>query len=535
MFTAATGASVVLLTLALAVILGPMVWRGGSAVFFAGTVEFRKMQRDLFRRGDEQALSAEIAETQKLRQPIYDMIDAFKKGIDAEALSEQVRDIHREFGQELRDQHVPADQYTKLRELTRHLRDKLETAFHSQNIDEIKRIIAEVLQDADNPQLKGTSAERLFTIARQFLQAAEQTDLSEHHEYAVALQEVEGILFHSESSPGLLGPRPGEPPAPLVMLRYGATRSDQAQALLDRLRWVEQWVEDKPGEPLVMRRTPRADLFPPSLRPLFTYVEANADKMLHPRRTVYWQFLIDDNVNSHYFGGIGPEILGTMLITVVGMLFVIPLGVISAAYLVECTSDGWILRIIRMGINTLAGVPSIVFGLFGLAFFVLFLFPLLGFAPRPCILAASLTLAVLTLPVMIRASEEAIRSVPQSYKEGSLALGASRFHTFIAVTLPAALPGILTGVILSLSRIAGETAPILFTGAVSLGAIPRSVFDPTRTLSYGSYDMAVGDRLAMMVPHNQYGMVVTLVLLILLLNAAAIVLRTRVFKKLRGH
>jgi phosphate transport system permease protein len=534
-FTAATGASVVLLTLALAVILGPMVWRGGSAVFFRGTVEFRKMQRDLFGRGNEQALDAEIGETQKLRQPIYDMIDAFQKGVDVEALSEQVRDIHRQFGQELRDKHVPTEQYTRLRELTRHLRDKLETAFHSQNIDEIKRIIAEVLQDADNPQLKGTSAERLFTIARQFLQAAEQTDLSKHHEYAVALQEVEEILFHSDSLPGLLGPRPGEPPAPLVMLRYGATRWDQARALLDRFLWAEQWVEDKPGEPLVMKRTPRADLFPPSLRPLFTYVEANADKMLRPRRTVYWQFLLDDNVNSHYFGGIGPEILGTMLITVVGMLFVIPLGVVSAAYLVECASDGWTTRIIRMGINTLAGVPSVVFGLFGLAFFVLFLFPLLGFEPRPCILAASLTLAVLALPVMIRASEEAIRSVPQSYKEGSLALGASRFHTFIAVTLPAALPGILTGVILSLSRIAGETAPILFTGAVSLGAVPHSVFDPTRTLSYGSYDMAVGDRLAMMVPHNQYGMVVTLVLLILLLNAAAIVLRTRVFKKLRGH
>jgi phosphate transport system permease protein len=268
---------------------------------------------------------------------------------------------------------------------------------------------------------------------------------------------------------------------------------------------------------------------------LFAYVEQNADRMLHPRRTLYWQFFWDDNVNSHYFGGIGPEILGTLLITVVATLFVIPLGIISAAYLVECARDGWVIRIIRMGINTLAGVPSIVFGLFGLAFFVLFLFPLLGFEPQPCILAAAMTLAVLTLPVMIRASEEAIRSVPTSYQEGSLALGASRFRTFVSVVFPAALPGILTGVILSLSRIAGETAPILFTGAVSFGAVPHSVFDPTRTLSYGSYDMAVGDRLAMMVPHNQYGMVVTLVVLILLLNAAAIGLRTRVSKRLAGH
>ena len=534
-FTVATGLSVVLLALVLVAILGPMVYRGSGAVFFSGTVEFRKMQRNLFGRGDEHALAAEVAATEAFRRQVYDMIDAFKKGVDVEALSEQVRDIHRQFGQELRDKNLPADQYTKLRELTRQVRDKLEAAFHSQDINEIKRLVAEVLKDADHPQLQGTSAEKLFTLARQFLQAAQQIDLSKHQEYALALREVEGILFHSESLPGLLGPRPGEPAAPLVMLRYGATRWDQAQALLDRLLWVEQWVEQKPGQPLVMQRRPRAESFPESLRPLFAYVEQNAGNMLHPRRTVYWQFLIDDNVNSHYFGGIGPEIVGTMLITIVGMLFVIPLGIISAAYLVECSSDGWMMRIIRMGINTLAGVPSIVFGLFGLAFFVLFLFPLLGFAPKPCILAASLTLAVLTLPVMIRASEEAIRSVPSSYKEGSLALGASRFHTFIAVTFPAALPGILTGVILSLSRIAGETAPILFTGSVSLGAVPHSVFDPTRTLSYGSYDMAVGDRLAMMVPHNQYGMVVTLILLILILNAAAIVLRTRVFKKLRGH
>jgi len=534
-FTVATGLSVVLLTLVLIAILGPMVYRGSSAVFFQGTVEFRKMQRNLFGRGDEQMLKAEIAETEQVRQQVYDMIDGFKKGVDVEAMSDHVRDIHRRFGQELRDKNVPADQYTKLRELTRQIRDKLDSAFHSQDIDEIKRTVAEVLKNADNPQLKDTSAQKLFEIARQFLQAAEQIDLSKHHEYAVALQEVEGILFHSEALPGLLGPRPGKPPAPLVMLRYGTTRWDQAQALLDRFLWVDEWVQEKPGEPLVMQRRSRAELFPESLRPLFAYVEQNAGNMIQPKRTVYWQFFIDDNVNSHYFGGIGPEILGTMLITVVGMLFVIPLGIISAAYLVECASDGWTMRIIRMGINTLAGVPSIVFGLFGLAFFVLFLFPLLGFEPKPCILAASMTLAVLTLPVMIRASEEAIRAVPPSYKEGSLALGASRFHTFIAVTFPAALPGILTGVILSLSRIAGETAPILFTGAVSLGAVPHSVFDPTRTLSYGSYDMAVGDRLAMMVPHNQYGMVVTLVMLILILNAAAIMLRSRVFKKLRGQ
>ena len=535
LFTAATGASILLLLLVLIAVLGPMVFRGSSAVLFDGTVEFRKMQRDLFERGDPTALEAEIAETEQSRRHVYEMIDEFKKGMDVESMSSQVRDIYRQFGQELRQKDVPAEQYTRLRELTRGIRDKLEAAFQSQDANEINQAVNEVLQYADDPQLKDTSAARLFEIARNFLRAAQGTDLAKHHEYAAGLQEVEQILFHSDDLPGLLGPRPEEPLPLLVMLRYGATRWDQAERLLDRLLWVEQWIETEPGEPLQMQRTPRAELFPESFRPLFSYVEQNAERMLNPRFTAYWQYFKDDNANSHYFGGIGPDILGTMMITIIGMLFVIPLGIISAAYLVECASDGWVIRIVRMGINTLAGVPSIVFGLFGLAFFVLFLFPLLGFEPRPCILAASMTLAVLTLPVMIRASEEAIRAVPQSYKEGSMALGASRFHTFVTVILPAALPGILTGVILSLSRIAGETAPILFTGAVSLGAVPRSIFHPTRTLSYGSYDMAVGDRLAMMVPHNQYGMVLTLIMLILILNGITIVLRGRVFKKLRGH
>jgi phosphate transport system permease protein len=320
------------------------------------------------------------------------------------------------------------------------------------------------------------------------------------------------------------------------MYRYGATRWDQAQQLLDKLLWAESWVQKESGQSMVKVRVPRQEQFAGTdLERLFGFVEKNLHKMLRPRLTFYWQYFIDDSTPGHYFGGVGPEILGTLLITVLSMVFAVPLGIISAAYLVECASESFVIRIIRMCINTLAGVPSIVFGLFGLAFFVLFFFPLLSLPSKPCILAGSLTLAILTLPVMIRASEEAIRSVPTSYKEASLSLGASRFRTFVTVTLPVAMPGILTGIILSLSRVAGETAPILFAAAVALGPLPKSVFEPTRTLSYGSYDIAVGDRLAMMVPHKQYGMVVTLVLLVLCLNAVAIILRSRVFKKLQGR
>ena len=205
----------------------------------------------------------------------------------------------------------------------------------------------------------------------------------------------------------------------------------------------------------------------------------------------------------------------------------------------EVAGDSGAVRLIRTCINTLAGVPSIVFGLFGLAFFIIYLQPKLGLEGGSSIVAGGLTLGLLVLPIMIRASEEAIRAVPAAYKEAALALGAGRLRCFVTVTLPAALPGILTGVILSLSRAAGETAPILFTAAVAIGQAPwppwAALWRGTPTLSYSAYHLAVGDRLAAVVPHNQYGMIMTLILLVLVLNLVAIGLRWRLSRRLRGQ
>jgi len=529
-FTLLTGLSVLLLSGTLLVVLGPMIYRGSGAVVFRGTVEYRKMQMGLFKRGNPKALETEIAEVEKLRGAVYQRIDQFKQGIDTDKLSDRARTIHREFGGHLRSKGVTGGRYSDLRALTRDIRDKLEEAFESQDKALIRQNIEYVLKYQDDERFKGTLAAAFFPLATNFMKTVESADLRKLSQYTEAVDEVEEILQQ------LFGPKPDEPVPALARMRYGATRWDQAQQLLHKLSWVEKWVETEPGEPLERIEESRAVVFAGTpLESLPDFVGKNLPKMLKPRLTFYWQYFIDDSYNSHYFGGVGPEILGTLIITLLGMLFAIPLGLVSAAYLVECASDNLAVRIIRMCINSLAGVPSIVFGLFGLAFFVLYLMPVFGLPSEGCIMASSLTLAILTLPVMIRASEEAIRSVPQTYKEASLALGASRFRTFVTVTLPAALPGILTGIILSLSRIAGETAPILFTGAVALGPVPRSILQPTRTLSYGSYDMAVGDRISMMVPHNQYGMVVTLVMLILCLNTAAILLRSRVFKKLKGQ
>ncbi len=529
-FTAITWLTVFVIVILLLLILGPILSRGTNAVVFRDTIEFRKMQMALLNRGNETNLTAEISEIAPVRQKVYDTINKFKSGIDTDALTEQVRKIYRDCGQELSYKKLTPQQYTETRSLLKDIRDRLQTAFASTDKVQIAKCTSFVMGYADDERFKGTSAGDFFRIAADFQKAVEKIDFAKHLQYVQAVGEMEDLLTQ------LLGPRPGEALPATAMNQFGATRWDLAEKLMDNLLWKEQWVSQKSGKSLVKIRTERAKEFAGTeIEPLFGYIKDNLEKMLKPQWRFYWQYFIDDSTPGHYFGGIGPEILGTLLLTLLSMVFVIPLGIISAAYLTECTTDNFVVKIIRMCINSLAGVPSIIFGLFGLAFFVLFLLPFLGFSSKPCILTASLTLSILTLPVMIRSSEEAIKAVPLTYKEASLALGASNFKTFMSVTLPAAMPGILTGVILSISRVAGETAPILFTGAVALGPVPSSIFHSTRTLSYGSYDMAVGDRLAAMVPHNQYGMVATLVILVLCLNTSAIILRSRLFKKLHGH
>ena len=534
MFTGLASGSVLLIALALAVVLAPMLWRGAGAVVFKGTVEFRRMQLEQFHRGDPAALGDEIADVAKARQPVYDMLDRFSRGISTEQLEEEARQLYREFGKQLDRRDTPAQQRTELRSLAKQLRDDFTEAAQSSDKAAAQEALERVLKHADEPRLKGTVAEGFFRMARDYGRIVETVDLGRRVEYAKALGEVRDAIQ------ALFGPRPGEPRPPLVMDQYGATRWDVAEKQLARLLTAEKWVEVKPGQPLQRVDVPREREFAGTdLVPLFPLVRERARDMLRPQTTIYWQYFIDDSLSGHYFGGVGPEILGTLLVTVLAIAFALPLGVVSAAYLVECAGDGRTVRLIRTCINTLAGVPSIVFGLFGLAFFVIFLLPKFGLPQGSSVLAGGLTLGLLVLPIIIRASEEAIRSVPATYKEAALALGASRLRCFVTVMLPAALPGILTGVILSVSRAAGETAPILFTAAVAMGTTSwppwEAITKPAVTLAYSSYNLAVGDRLAALVPHNQYGMVMTLILLVLILNIAAILVRSHMAKRLRGQ
>jgi phosphate transport system permease protein len=227
-------------------------------------------------------------------------------------------------------------------------------------------------------------------------------------------------------------------------------------------------------------------------------------------------------------GGIMPAIVGTLYLTIGAISVALPLGVVSAIYLTEYAKQGRWIRIIRIGVNCLAGVPSVVFGLFGLGFFVVFL----KFGSS--ILAGSLTLGILILPTIIGASEEALKSVPQTFREASLALGVSKWSTIARIVLPSALPGILTGSILGVGRAAGETAPIMFTAAAFFTAsLPKSIFDEVMALPYHIYVLATAGTHIEQTRSLQYGTVLVLVGLVLGIDLIAILIRSSMRRKKR--
>ena len=236
---------------------------------------------------------------------------------------------------------------------------------------------------------------------------------------------------------------------------------------------------------------------------------------------ISWEFLTSMPRMGMRQGGILPAIVGTLYLVLGTMIFALPVGVLSAIYLTEYAKDNRFSRLIKLAIINLAGVPSVVYGLFGLGLFVIFL----KFGSS--ILAGSLTLAIMILPVIITASKEALDSVPHSFREVSLALGASRWQTIRHAVLPHALPGILTGTILGIGRAAGETAPILFTvAAFYLPRLPRSIFDQVMALPYHLY--VISTQVPNIRLEIRYGTALVLVALVLSMNLVAILIRSHI-------
>jgi phosphate transport system permease protein len=474
-FTSLGVFSILLLAAFLFVILGPILVRGAGAFVFRSTVDWRLMIAEKYGRGSVNAAKEEMAKAMEARQPVYDKLTTFENELAAKE---------------------------------------------------------EKLEDSWRRNWSSPEAEQAWKKREQ--------QLEQYREWFDALR---------ENVRTLLGPFPGEPEPPLDYDQYGQTRWDRVQHYVQFVV-KRQAYEADPDDPRGYSREvfhSRAEDFKgTSLESLFPYVEEHLEEMMRPERVFYWGFLFDPSKDdAHYFGGVWPEILGTIYLTLGAMIFAVPMGVIAAAYLVEYAGDNKFISLIRTCISTLAGVPSIVFGLFGLAFFLNTLRVSNWFAEETggpatkSVLAGSMTLALLVLPIVIRAAEEAIRAVPQAYREAALSLGASKWRTVVTVVLPAALPGILTGVVISMGRAAGETAPIMFTAAVSfmggkaLG-LSQTLTDASPALPWNIYNLCAENREFAEIRHMQFGMVFTLVSLVLVLNATALIIRARVSKKLRG-
>lgn len=237
---------------------------------------------------------------------------------------------------------------------------------------------------------------------------------------------------------------------------------------------------------------------------------------------ISWEFIFSYPKEGMTEGGIFPAIVGTLYLIVGSTLFAFPLGIMSAIYTVEYTKNNWLTKFIRIMTNNLASIPSIVFGLFGMTLFV----NTLGFGDS--LLAGSLTLGLLILPVVIRTTEEALKAVPKTYRLGSIALGANKIQTIKRVVLPAAFPNIITGLILSIGRVSGETAPILFTvAAYFLPQLPNSIFDQAMALPYHLYVLATSGTDIESARPMAYGTALVLIFIVLMMNTLAGIIKKR--------
>jgi len=239
---------------------------------------------------------------------------------------------------------------------------------------------------------------------------------------------------------------------------------------------------------------------------------------------INWQFISDVPRQGMRAGGIYPAIVGTVYLVIGAIIFALPIGLMAAIYLSEYAKDNLLTRVIKLAIVNLAGVPSVVYGLFGLALFVIF------FKFGASILSGALTLGIMILPIIITSSREALESVPYSFREVSFSLGASKWQTIRHIVLPNAIPGILTGTILGLGRAAGETAPILFTvAAFYLPQLPHSLFDQAMALPYHLY--VISTQVPNVDEKIRYGTALVLLVMVLFMNLVAIVIRYQFRKK----
>lgn len=495
--------AIALMCISLLVILVPIFVNGSKAFVFKGTIEHRRLLMERFDRGNHAKLAKELRATKNARKPVYDFIKEYESKQQG-MLDKMIPTLKKLAERDDSMGHLVARRLRRI---------KKEESF-TKNIKTVGKLVDD-LKESDESGSIQTEIEFL--------------DKNVHQ----AEKKTKSLVDLKDALASLLGPAPGTQTPVLIRDQYGQTRWKKAKEKLYALQYVEGW--NYSGNGMGQKtETPRVDLFRgTALEKLFAYVDKNIDAMMLPQWTFYWGFLLDKPLDSHLFGGIYPELVGTIYLTIGTILFSMIIGIIAAIYFTEYARPGKIVSFLRTCVSTLAGVPSIVFGMFGLAFFLN-----VCHIPKG-VLAGSLTLALLVLPTIIRSAEEAILAVPNTYREAALGLGAGRWHTVITVVVPAALPGILTGMVISMGRAAGETAPIIFTAAATVAATlslnPLLAWNqPTPALSWNIYNLCTEHEAANQIRYVQYGMLMVLILVVLLLNLSAIIIRARISKRAKG-
>lgn len=555
-FSALALSSMAIMCAAAVAFLAPIIINGSGAVWFKATVEHFKFLREVLDRGSARELAAMTEKSDAAREKLYSLMRAYESPADFKKISGAIAAARRaafaeaakksaEFVKIL-DENKGAASAPVIKKFGEGIfadySGLVSGAAKRSSSPAMAEFLAgekEALQDGARAVLEDFAKIRKLGVlekgrVRRELPAAVLENLG------AALEKVSednaAYAAFKEGVRELLGPmtQADKEAAKMMRRKFGQTRMDVARKVLgESVLRIRVDSADSSGRQtsesvLVAERfkgTPLAEMA--------KCAEENFTAMMQPRNTFYWGFLFDSPYDSNIFGGIFPMILGTFYLTVGAMIFAAPLGIVAAIYFSEYAKNGRGVNFLRMCVGTLAGVPSIVFGLFGLAFLI----NTVKVSESKSVLAGSITLALLILPTIIRSCEEALKTVPNSYREAALGLGAGKWRAICTVILPAALPGMLTGIIISMGRAAGETAPIIFTAATSTGAAVAlaDVFtEATPALPWNIYNICSEHEMADKIEHVQYGMALTLIAIVLLLNSVAIVLRDRLQKKLRG-
>lgn len=550
-FTYVAYASLAVIALAILTFLAPIVYRGVGAVFFNATVEHEKFLIENLGRSPTKSDEERIKLSNEARAPLYEMMGNYECPSNTAFEAK----INTAFDAAFESMKKHSQQLLSSLELKGSERGKriaqISEKIWAEYIGEVDKASSDAKKDGTSfaliKVLKGqderlsdavrrevaylNSIKKLNFMQKSLIRRNVSAGVKKHIDEVVSELDEQNAAYKTfkEGVVELLGQPDIKSKDAVNLLRqkYGQTRMDMARsALEDSVLTISVKAKDSGGAEYI-KRVKTAEFFKGTkVGEMAKYIEENFDAMLQPHMTAYWGFFFDEPFDSNIFGGIWPMILGTFYLTLGSMIIAAPLGIAASIYFSEYSKGGKSVELLRICVGTLAGVPSIVFGLFGLAFLI----NTVKISEGKSVLAGCVTLALLILPTIIRSCEESLKAVPNSYREAALSLGANKWKAIRTVILPAALPSMLTGIIISMGRAAGETAPIIFTAATSTGAalaISEIFTQPTPALPWNIYNICSEHEMAERVSHVQYGMVLTLIGIVLLLNAIAIVIRAR--------